>query len=299
MNVLISGASGLIGGHLVPRLERAGHHLFRLVRRKPSSPMERQWNPDERVDPIVLDRINSVIHLAGENIGEGRWTEEKKRRIRESRVQGTRRLAEAIAEAPAPPKSLVCASAIGFYGDRGDATLDEGSSVGAGFLPEVCREWEAAADPARSRGVRVAHVRLGVVLSSEGGALAKMLLPFKMGVGGVIGSGKQYWSCISIDEAAAVFQYVAENDAVSGPVNAVCPEPVTNHDFTKTLGRILGRPTVFPLPAFMARLALGQMADDLILSSARVVPAKLTAVGYPFAHPNLESSLRAALEGHR
>lgn len=299
MNVLISGASGLVGGYLVPRLERAGHQVYRLVRRKPASPMERQWNPDERVNPIVLDRIDAVIHLAGENIGEGRWTEEKKRRIRESRVHGTRRLAEAIAEASAPPKSLVCASAIGFYGDRGDTTLDEGSSAGSGFLPDVCREWEGAADPARNRGVRVAHVRLGVVLSSEGGALAKMLLPFKMGVGGVIGSGKQYWSCISVDEAAAVFQYAAENDSVSGPVNAVCPEPVTNHDFTKTLGRILGRPTVFPLPAFMARLALGQMADDLILSSARVVPAKLTAAGYPFAHPNLESSLRAALEGHR
>lgn len=299
MNILVTGSSGLIGGKLIPRLRDAGHQVFRLVRRKPTAPDQRRWNPEERVDPVVLDRIDTVIHLAGDNIAEGRWTEEKKRQIRDSRVTGTRRLAEAIAEASAPPKTLVCASAIGYYGNRGDELLDEASPPGTGFLPDVCREWEAAAEPARAKGVRVAHVRLGVVLSTEGGALAKMLLPFKMGVGGVVGNGKQYWSCVNVDDAVGAFQYAAENDSIRGPVNAVCPEPVTNYDFTKTLGRILGRPTLFPLPATMARLALGQMADDLLLASARVVPKTLQGAGFPFAHPTVESAIRGALESHR
>lgn len=299
MNILVTGSSGLIGGKLIPRLREAGHQVFRLVRRKPTAPDQRRWNPEERVDPVVLDRIDTVIHLAGDNIAEGRWTEEKKRQIRDSRVTGTRRLAEAIAEASAPPKALVCASAIGYYGNRGDELLDEASPPGTGFLPDVCREWEAAAEPARTKGVRVAHVRLGVVLSTEGGALAKMLLPFKMGVGGVVGNGKQYWSCVNVDDAVGAFQYAAENDSIRGPVNAVCPEPVTNYDFTKTLGRILGRPTLFPLPATMARLALGQMADDLLLASARVVPKALQEAGFPFAHPTVESAIRGALESHR
>lgn len=299
MNILVTGSSGLIGGKLIPRLREAGHQVFRLVRRKPTAPDQRRWNPEERVDPIVLDRIDTVIHLAGDNIAEGRWNEEKKRQIRDSRVTGTRRLAEAIAEATTPPKALVCASAIGYYGNRGDELLDEASPPGSGFLPDVCREWEAAAEPARAKGVRVAHVRLGVVLSTEGGALAKMLLPFKMGVGGVVGNGKQYWSCVNVDDAVAAFQYAAENDSIRGPVNAVCPEPVTNYDFTKTLGRILGRPTLFPLPATMARLALGQMADDLLLASARVVPKTLQGAGFSFAHPTVESAIRGALESHR
>jgi len=299
VNVLVTGSSGLIGGKLIPRLQTAGHQVFRLVRRKPTSPDERRWNPEERVDPVVLDRIDAVIHLAGDNIAEGRWTEEKKRQIRDSRVVGTRRLAEAIAQAPAPPKVLVCASAIGYYGNRGDESLDESSPPGSGFLADVCREWEGAADAARAKGVRVAHVRLGVVLSPDGGALAKMLLPFKMGVGGVVGNGKQYWSCINVDDAVAAFQYAAETESIRGPVNAVSPEPVTNYEFTKVLGRILGRPTLFPLPATLARLALGQMADDLLLASARVLPKTLQGAGFPFAFPTVESAIRGALESHR
>jgi uncharacterized protein (TIGR01777 family) len=299
MNILVSGSSGLLGGKLLPRLREAGHQVFRLVRRKPAAPDERRWNPEERVDPIVLDRIDAVIHLAGDNIGEGRWTEEKKRQIRDSRVNGTRRLAQAIAEAPSPPKSLICASATGYYGNRGDALLDETSPAGMGFLPEVCREWEQAADAARAKGVRVANARLGVVLSTEGGALAKLLLPFKMGVGGVVGDGKQYWSCIGVEDAAAVFQFLVENDKLSGPVNAVMPEAVTNYEFTKTLGRILGRPTLFPLPKMMARLALGQMADELILASTRVAPKALQAAGFVYSAPTIEAALRATLEAHR
>lgn len=299
MNILVSGASGLLGGKLLPRLREAGHQVFRLVRRKATAPDERRWNPEERMDPIVLDRIDAVIHLAGENIGEGRWSEEKKRRIRDSRIHGTRRLAEAIAEANSPPKALICASAIGFYGNRAETLLDESSPPGTGFLPEVCQEWERAADAARAKGVRVAHARLGVVLSTEGGALAKMLLPFKMGVGGVIGDGKQYWSCIGVEDAAGVFQFLAENDRLSGPFNAVCAEPVTNYEFTKTLGKILGRPTLFPLPKMMARLALGQMADELILASTRVAPAKLREAGFSYTAPTVEAALRQALEAHR
>ena len=298
MNILVSGSSGLLGRKVLPRLREAGHQVFRLVRRKPTTPDERRWNPEERVDPIVLDRIDSVIHLAGDNISEGRWNEEKKRQIRDSRVRGTQRLAEAIAVATTPPRSLICASAIGYYGDRGETLLDESSTPGTGFLPDVCREWEQAADAARAKGVRVAHVRLGVVLSAEGGALAKMLLPFKMGVGGVIGDGKQYWSCIGIDDAAGIFQFAAENDRISGPLNAVCPEPVTNYEFTKTLGRVLGRPTLFPLPKVMARLALGQMADELILASTRVAPKALQDAGYSYTAPTVEAALRQSLEAH-
>ena len=299
MNILVSGSSGLLGRRLLPRLREAGHQVFRLVRRKATAPDERRWSPEERVDPIVLDRIDSVIHLAGDNIAEGRWTEEKKRQIRDSRVHGTQRLAEAIAEATSPPKSFICASAIGYYGDRGDTVLDEASSPGTGFLPDVCREWERAADAARAKGVRVVHVRLGVVLSTEGGALAKMLLPFKMGVGGVVGDGKQYWSCIGVDDAAAAFQFAAENEQLRGPVNAVCPEPVTNYEFTKALGRVLGRPTLFPLPKMMARLALGQMADELILASTRVTPKALQEAGFSDAAPTVEAALRQSLEAHR
>jgi uncharacterized protein (TIGR01777 family) len=295
MQILLSGSSGLVGKALISRLTGAGHQVIRLVRRTPTRPDERQWNPEERVNPIVLDRIDAVIHLAGDNIADGRWTPEKKKRIRDSRVIGTRKLAEAIAEAPHPPKALISTSAIGYYGDRGDEILDESSAPGSGFLPDVCIGWENACDPAKAKGVRVVLARLGIVMSTESGALSQMLTPFKFGVGGVVGSGKQYWSSISLDDVTSAFQFLAENEQISGPVNLVAPTPATNREFTKALGHVLHRPTVLPMPAFAARLALGEMADGLILASARVLPKRLEQAGFQFGYPNVEAILRHAL----
>jgi hypothetical protein len=243
----------------------------------------------------TLDGIEAIVHLAGENIGDGRWTAAKKQRIRDSRVIGTRMLAEAAAASGGQVKTFVCASAIGFYGNRGNDQLTEDSSAGTGFLPEVCREWEAATDSAREAGIRVVNLRLGVVLSRAGGALAKMLLPFQMCVGGIIGSGQQYWSWLTVEEAAQMFRFAVQNTSLKGPVNAVSPQPVTNFEFTKALGSVLHRPTLFPLPAFMARLVLGEMADDLILGSTRVVPTRLQAAGYSFLHPEIGEALTSEI----
>ncbi len=297
MAILITGATGLIGSVLIPLLKRDGHEVVTLTRRKPQGPQERQWDPEAAaLAPAVLDGIETIIHLAGENIGEGRWSLEKKRRIRESRVHGTRIMAEASAASSGRVRTFIGASAIGYYGDRGTEELTETSAVGSGFLPEVCQAWEAAAEPARRAGLRVAHLRLGVILSGQGGALAKMLFPFKMGVGGVVGSGAQYWSWLTVVEAAHIFRFVMNTESLSGPINAVSPQAVTNREFTKALGSVLHRPTIFPLPAFVAKLALGEMAQDLILASTRVVPQRLAAAGYPFIHRELEAGLRAALE---
>lgn len=296
MHILVTGATGLVGSKLLPLLKADGHEVSTLTRRASRSPSERTWNPDSGSLPAAtLDGIDAIIHLAGENIGDSRWTAAKKKRIRDSRVIGTRMLAEAAAKS-GRVKAFVSASAIGFYGDRGTEQLTESSPPGAGYLPEVCREWEAAAEPARTAGIRVVNLRLGVVMAQEGGALAKMLLPFKMCVGGIIGNGQQYWSWLTADEAARMFQYAVNNESLSGPVNAVSPAPATNSEFTKALGRVLHRPTIFPLPAFMAKLVLGEMAQDLILASTRVIPAKLQAAGYQFVHPEIESALAAALK---
>lgn len=293
MNVFVTGATGLIGSHLVALLQSGGHTITRMVRGSPQSAEERPWDArSSRLNPSTLAGCDVLVHLAGENIGDGRWTTEKKRRIRDSRVQGTRILAEAIREMPQPPAAFITASAIGFYGDRGDEVLTESSPPGEGFLSDVCREWEAAADPARER-TRVVHVRTGVVLSREGGALARMLTPFKLGVGGVVGSGKQWWSWISLQDAARLFQFVVDHADISGPINGVSPQPVTNAEFTRVLGKTLGRPTLFPLPAFVAKLALGEMAEALILSSARVQPEVALAHGFACEHPDLASALRA------
>ena len=289
MNILVTGASGLVGSALVPSLTADGHRITRLVRSQPRpGAAEVRWDPESgSVDAAGLEGMDAVVHLAGENIASGRWTAERKARIRDSRVTGTRILCEALAGLAQPPKVLVSASAIGYYGDRGDELLREERAPGSGFLPDVCRAWEAATQPAEQKGIRVTPLRTGVVLSPHGGALAKMLLPFKWGLGGVIGSGTQYMSWISLDDVVGAIHHALTTDALRGPVNIVAPHPVTNSVFTKTLGQVLGRPTLLPMPAFAARLAFGEMADALLLASARVEPARLTASKYAFRYPQL------------
>ena len=292
MKVLISGATGLIGSALIPVLASGGHEITRLTR-SPASGGDVGWNPEAgEIDASRLEGHDAVVHLAGENIGVGRWTEEKKRRIMESRSRGTRLLAETVASLPEPPDVMVSASAVGYYGDRGNELLSEESGPGSDFLAEVCKAWEAAADPAREAGVRVVHPRNGVVLSTGGGALARLLPIFKLGGGGRVGSGRQWWSWIAVDDVVGAVVHALTRDSVEGPVNLGSPNPVTNAEFTRVLGKILNRPTIFPLPAPAARLMLGEVADALLLASQRVEPAKLEESGYEFRFPQLEGALR-------
>jgi hypothetical protein len=294
MKILVSGSTGLVGGTLVPFLTTGDHHVVRLVRG--TSEQGIRWDPDEgEIEGAKLEGFDAVVHLAGENIAGGRWTDARKKRIRDSRVKGTRLLAETLARLKKKPKALVCASAIGFYGDRGDRVLDESATAGEGFLSDVCVDWENAAEPAVAAGIRVIHLRFGVILAAAGGALAKMLLPFKLGFGGVLGSGDQYMSWVTVDDAVGMIHYAIENEALTGPVNAVSPSPVTNREYTHTVGKVLARPTLLPVPAFGVRLALGEMAEELLLASTRVVPAKLLRAGYPFRFAELESALRHIL----
>ena len=298
MKVLISGSTGLIGSALITLLADAGHDVIRLVRsRSRLAGSAVYWDPElERIDTDRLEGIDAVVHLAGENIGSGRWTRDKKARIFDSRVKGTRLLCESLASLPQPPKVLVCASAIGYYGDRGAETVNENSTSGGGFLADVCREWEIATEPVAETEIRVVNFRTGVVLSLAGGPLEKMLPPFKMGVGGILGNGRQYMSWISLDDAAGAIHHALITDSLQGPVNNVAPHPVTNREFTKTLGRVLRRPTLFPLPSFGLRLIFGRdMANELFLSSTRVEPARLLETGYTFQYPELESALRHVL----
>jgi uncharacterized protein (TIGR01777 family) len=254
------------------------------------------WNPDSGVIDIVgLENHDAVVHLAGENIASGRWTPARKERIRDSRVKGTQLLAQTLAKLKTPPKVLVSASAIGYYGDRGAELLTEESPAGVGFLSDVCQAWERATEPAAARGIRVACMRTGIVLSTRGGALAKMLPPFRLGAGGNLGSGGQYMSWISLRDLCRAFSYTLNTDSLKGPVNAVAPTPVTNAQFTKTLGGALHRPTIFPVPAFGARLVFGEMADALLLSSTRVVPSRLQAAGFHFEDSDLFETLQQIL----
>jgi hypothetical protein len=294
MKVLVTGSTGFIGSALVTALADAGHPITRLVRR-PAVAGEVRWDPAAgSIDAGGLEGHDTVVHLAGENIA-GRWSAAKKQRIVSSRVGGTRLLAEALAKLSRRPRALICASAIGYYGNRGDEKLREDSPPGRGFLAESCIAWEAAAKPAADAGLRVAHLRIGVVLHPSGGALKQMLLPFKLGLGGVVGSGQQYMSWIALDDLVAIIQHALANEALRGPANAVAPNPVTNREFTQALGKVVSRPTILPMPAFGVRLLFGEMGDELLLSSARVEPARLAASGFRFAYPQLEGALRHLL----
>jgi uncharacterized protein len=292
--ILVSGSSGLIGTALVPALKASGYEVVCLVRGPSSGNGQIGWDPSRTLSPESVSGFDGVVHLAGESI-VGRWTEAKKHRILESRVQGTRSLAEALAQAPQRPRVLISASAIGYYGDRGEETLREESTSGEGFLPEVCREWEHAAEPAAKAGIRTVQMRFGLVLSRSRGALQKMLLPFRMGVGGNMGNGRQWWSWVDISDLVGAVLHVIKTDTLRGPVNVVAPTPVTNAEFTKTLASVLSRPAIFPMPAFAARLVFGQMGDELLLASQRVEPAKLMASGYVFQKADLRLALLAIL----
>jgi len=294
MRVLISGASGLIGSSLVSELESAGHSVVRLVRRAPAAANEISWDSIARPDVPALDGFDAVVHLAGESIS-GRWTPAKKARIRDSRVHGTSTLATALARAQRPPKVFISASAIGIYGDRGDEVLLESSAGRSDFLAQVAQQWEAATEPAARAGIRVVMTRFGVVLSPHGGALARMVPPFRMGVGGRIGSGKQWMSWIMLEDVVGVIQHAIGSESLRGAVNTVAPNPVTNAGFTRALGQALHRPTIFPLPAFMVKLVFGEMGQALLLSSQRVSCEMLLASGYRFHHPQLKAALEQVL----
>lgn len=294
MRILVSGASGPIGAALLRSLKADGSTVTCLVRGNAAGSDQIAWDPSRPLSPDVVSGFDAVIHLAGETI-VGRWTEAKKRRIVESRTQGTSHLAEAAAKAAQKPRVFISASAVGFYGDRGDEILREDSPSGRGFAAEVCRQWEAATQPAAAAGIRTAQLRFGVVMSADGGALPKMLPPFRMGLGGRLGNGRQWWSWVAVDDVVGAIQHVLKNDAIQGPVNTVAPNPLTNAEFTRTLASVIKRPAIFPMPAFAVRLIFGEMGTELFLASQRVEPAKLKASGYKFKHPDLREALEAIL----
>jgi uncharacterized protein (TIGR01777 family) len=296
MRIVVSGASGFIGRALVKALDDHGHDVVRLVRRPPERPNEVAWNPDKgEIDTRGMGECHAVIHLAGENIA-GRWTREKMDRIRESRAKGTRLLATSMGRVGTKPNVFISASATGIYGNRPGELLTEHSKPGEWFLAEVCKEWEAASWPAAQHGLRVANLRFGMVLSRDGGALAKMLPAFRMWLAGVLGKGHQYMPWITIDDAVAAILYVISNETLAGPINVVAPEAATNEQFTDTLARVLHRRALFNVPPFVLRLAFGQMADEVLLSSANVVPQRLIEAGFRFKWPQLESALEYLLK---
>lgn len=295
MRIAVTGASGLIGRALVERLKREGHTVARLVRDPArAAPGDVVWNPEAgTIDAAALEGIDAAVHLAGENVGT-RWTEEKKRRILQSREQGTGLIARTLAGLSRPPRVLVQASAVGIYGDRGDETVTEASPPGTGFLAEVGQAWEAASAPAEAAGIRVVKLRIGVVLTAKGGALQQLLLPFRMGVGGRIGSGRQWMPWISLDDTVEVILRALRDERLRGPV-ITAAGAVRNAEFTEALGRALHRPTLLPVPAFGIRALFGQMADEALLAGQRVEPARLREVGHVFHHPTLDATLAAAL----
>lgn len=295
--IAVTGASGLVGSALVETLRTRGFQPLRLVRRDPRGPDEIHWDPAaQAIDLEGLAGIVGAVHLAGDNVASGRWTEAKKASIRDSRVRGTELLAGAMAQLSPMPKVLVSASAIGYYGTRGAEPVDETGALGDGFLASVCAEWEVATRAASRAGIRVVNARIGVVLAADGGALAKMKLPFLLGLGGRIGDGSQYMSWITLEDVVSALVFALERDDLEGPVNLVAPTPVTNAEFTTTLGRVLQRPTVLPVPKFALRLGAGaEMANEMLIGGARVIPAVLSEHGFEWEHPNLEPALRSIL----
>lgn len=299
MKVLISGSSGLVGSALCQRLEAEPDcEIVRLVRKQ--SPDTQQtsvvWNPAEgQLEPQAFDGVDVVVHLGGVNIAGKRWSPEVKQKIFNSRFQSTSLLASQLATLEQKPSVFLCASAVGFYGDRGEERLDEASPRGEGFLADVCQAWEQATLPAQDAGIRVVNMRFGMILDRKGGALGQMLTPFKMGVGGRLGSGKQYWSWIALPDVINALQFCLNHSELAGPVNFVAPDEVTNLEFTKTLGKVLSRPTCLPVPAWGVKTAFGEMGQELMLTSARVIPKKLTEAGFQFQYPQLEDAFRSVL----
>ncbi|MDA8020224.1 MAG: TIGR01777 family oxidoreductase [Thermoanaerobaculia bacterium] len=298
MRVAVSGASGLVGSALLDSLRRDGHEAIPMIRAGSENSADTAegfaWDVEEgRLDPEDLRGLDAIVHLAGENIASGRWSEARKQRIRNSRVRGTRLIAESLAALGEPPPVFVSASAIGFYGDRGDDWLTEQSLLGEGFLADVCWRWEAAAEAARQAGVRVVHPRFGLIVSGRGGALARMLRPFKLGAGGILGKGAQWMSWIHLEDAVGAIRHLLVTEGLKGPVNIVSENPVTNREFTKTLGRVLSRPTILPMPMAMVRAAFGEMGDELLLASTRVDGSLLRRSGFVLRFPDLESAFRS------
>jgi uncharacterized protein (TIGR01777 family) len=293
--ILVSGVSGPIGAALLPSLKASGWSVVRLVRGATTGEGQIAWNPAVPIAPQAVSGFDAVIHLAGESIF-GRWTTAKKAKIRDSRVVGTLNLAHALAQAEEKPRVFVCGSAIGYYGNRGDELLSEESAPGTGFLAEVCQEWEEATTPAVQADIRTAHLRTGIVLSPKGGALKAMLLPFKLGLGGRTGDGRQWMSWIDMRDMVGAIHHILKNDLIQGPVNMVAPKPVTNAAFAATLANVLSRPAIFPMPAFAAKLVFGEMGEELLLGSQKVEPARLISSGYPFRYRELRVSLEGLLK---
>lgn len=296
MKILMSGSSGFIGSRLSPFLLQNGHQVKKLVRHQPANADEIFWDPHhEKVDVNALEGFDAIINLAGDNIAKGRWTEKKKEAILASRVKSTRTLANAIVRLNHPPITFINASAVGYYGNRGDTILTEESSNGTGFLAHVCEKWEEAANPLATTNIRLVLTRFGAVLSPNGGALAALLPAFKLCLGGKIGSGKQYMSWVALEELLGILHHILKTESLSGPINIASPYPVTNETFTKILGKILNRPTLLSMPTFFARLAFGEMADEVLLTSQRTSSQKLLDSGYQFCQPDLELALKQML----
>jgi len=301
MKIAVTGSSGLVGQHACGYFASRSHDVIRIVRHNAAKTVsELLWKPKSgEIDLEMLEGLDAVVHLAGDNIASARWSPDKKKTIRDSRVSSTRLLSESLAALSQPPRTLLCASAVGYYGNQGDKLLTEDAERGSGFLSDVCRDWEEATQPAEEAGIRVAHLRIGMVISAKGGALKSMLFPFKLGLGGPVGRGDQYWSWIAVDDLVTAMDFILQNEQLSGPINLVAPNAVTSEAFGKILGACLSRPSFMPLPAFAARIIMGEMADALLLSSTRVEPRKLLDEGFSFRYPDLEEAIRheLAIEG--